>query len=88
MVRRWAGPSTALLAAALFALTPVTAAVNRDNLPDTLLVLLLLLAAYCVTRAVPEPRWLLWAGVCVGLASSRKCSPRGSCCPAWRRRTT
>lgn len=67
VVRRWAGPSAALLAAALFALTPVTAAVNRDNLPDTLLVLLLLLAAYCVTRAVTEPRWLLWAGVFVGL---------------------
>ncbi|HET6705418.1 ArnT family glycosyltransferase [Amycolatopsis sp.] len=67
VVRRWTGPSTALLAAALFALTPVTAAVNRDNLPDTLLVLLLLLAAYGVTRAVSEPRWLLWAGVFVGL---------------------
>ncbi|SEB48142.1 4-amino-4-deoxy-L-arabinose transferase [Amycolatopsis tolypomycina] len=67
VVRRWAGPSTALLAAGLFALTPVTAAVNRDNLPDTLLVLLLLLAAYCVTRAVAAPRWLLWAGVFVGL---------------------
>lgn len=69
VVRRWAGPATALLAAALFALTPITAAVNRDNLPDTLLVLLLVLAAYCVTRAVEETatRWLVWAGVCVGL---------------------
>ncbi|WP_329052878.1 glycosyltransferase family 39 protein [Amycolatopsis sp. NBC_01488] len=67
VVRRWAGPRTALLAAALFALTPVTAAINRDNLPDTLLVLLLLLAAYCVTRAVENPRWLVWAGVFVGL---------------------
>jgi len=67
VVRRWAGPRTALLAAALFALTPITAAINRDNLPDTLLVLLLLLAAYCVTRAIEDPRWLVWAGVFVGL---------------------
>lgn len=67
VVRRWAGPQTALLAAALFALTPITAAINRDNLPDTLLVLLLLLAAYCVTLALENPRWLVWAGVFVGL---------------------
>ncbi|MEV6446399.1 glycosyltransferase family 39 protein [Amycolatopsis sp. NPDC051716] len=67
VVRRWAGPRTALLAAALFALTPITAAINRDNLPDTLLVLLLLLAAYCVTRAIDDARWLVWAGVFVGL---------------------
>ncbi|WP_328613455.1 glycosyltransferase family 39 protein [Amycolatopsis sp. NBC_00355] len=69
VVRRWAGPGTALLAAALFALTPITAAINRDNLPDTLLVLLLLLAAYCVTRSVEGngTRWLVWAGVFVGL---------------------
>ncbi|MGW5716315.1 ArnT family glycosyltransferase [Amycolatopsis sp. NPDC003865] len=72
VVRRWAGAGTALLAAALFALTPITAAINRDNLPDTLLVLLLLLAAYCVTRALENPRWLLWAGVFVGLGFMTK----------------
>ncbi|MFB9683664.1 ArnT family glycosyltransferase [Amycolatopsis plumensis] len=67
VVRRWAGARTALLAAAFFALTPITAAINRDNLPDTLLVLLLLLAAYSVTRALDNARWLVWAGVFVGL---------------------
>src|SRR5437763_923338 len=68
VVRRWAGPRTALLAAALFALTPVTAAITRANQPDALLVLLLLLAAYCVTRALEGgTRWLVWAGVFVGL---------------------
>ncbi|GLY40930.1 glycosyl transferase [Amycolatopsis sp. NBRC 101858] len=72
VVRRWAGPRTALLAAALFALTPITAAINRDNLPDTLLVLLLLLAAYCVTRAIENARWLVWAGVFVGLGFMTK----------------
>ncbi|MET9000678.1 glycosyltransferase family 39 protein [Amycolatopsis sp. NPDC004169] len=67
VVRRWAGARTALLAAALFALTPIVAAINRDNLPDTLLLLLLLLAAYCVTRAIDDARWLVGAGVFVGL---------------------
>jgi 4-amino-4-deoxy-L-arabinose transferase-like glycosyltransferase len=69
VVRRWAGPGTALLAAAIFALTPITAAINRGNQPDTLLILLLLLAAYCVTRAIETggTRWLVWGGVFVGL---------------------
>jgi 4-amino-4-deoxy-L-arabinose transferase-like glycosyltransferase len=69
-VRRWAGAHTALLAALLLALSPVTAAINRDDVPDTLLVLLLLLAAYCTTRAVEGGRtgWLAGAGALVGLA--------------------
>ncbi|MEC3976951.1 ArnT family glycosyltransferase [Amycolatopsis sp. H20-H5] len=69
VVRRWAGERTALLAALLFALTPITAAINRDNVADTLLVLLLLLAAYFVTRAVETggAKWLVWAAVFVGL---------------------
>lgn len=69
VVRRWAGETTALVAAGLFALTPITAAINRDDLPDTLLILLLLLAAYCVTRAVEDGRtgWLVAAGAFVGL---------------------
>lgn len=74
VVRRWAGPRTALLAAALFALTPITAAINRDNQPDTLLLLLLLLAAYCVTRAIEagSARWLAAAGAFVGLGFMTK----------------
>ncbi|GAB2957592.1 glycosyltransferase family 39 protein [Amycolatopsis acidiphila] len=69
VVRRWAGEPAALVAALLLALSPITTAVNRDDLPDTLLILLLLLAAYCVTRAVEEGRagWLVAAGAFVGL---------------------
>src|SRR5438067_471621 len=69
-VRRWAGEHTALLAAGLLALSPVAIAIDRDVQPDALLVLLLLLAAYCVTRAVEEGRtgWLVSAGALVGLA--------------------
>ncbi|TNC28062.1 glycosyltransferase family 39 protein [Amycolatopsis alkalitolerans] len=69
VVRRWAGETTALLAALILALSPVTTAINRDDMPDTLLILMLLLAAYCVTRAAEEgrARWLLAAGAFVGL---------------------
>lgn len=69
-VRRAAGPGAALLAGVVFATTPVAALMFRFNNPDALLVLLLVVGAYCVQRAC-EPgaarRWLLLAGVAVGL---------------------
>jgi 4-amino-4-deoxy-L-arabinose transferase-like glycosyltransferase len=45
VVRRWAGPVVGLLAAAAFAATPIVAALARAEISDTLLVLLLILAA-------------------------------------------
>lgn len=73
-VRRWAGDHVALLAALVFALTPVTVAINRDTNPDTLMVLLLVAAAYAVTRSVQPflapgtaTRWLLLAAMLLGL---------------------
>ncbi|MBM7774409.1 4-amino-4-deoxy-L-arabinose transferase-like glycosyltransferase [Actinokineospora baliensis] len=71
-VRLWAGEKAALLAAGIFALTPITVAINRDNNPDTLLVLLLVAAAYAFTRSVraessaPRTRWLLWCAFFIG----------------------
>ncbi|HVV08542.1 ArnT family glycosyltransferase [Amycolatopsis sp.] len=71
-VRRWAGEHVALLAALFLALTPITVAINRDNNPDTLLVLWLVLGAYAFTRAAghESPRgrtkWLLWCAFFVG----------------------
>jgi 4-amino-4-deoxy-L-arabinose transferase-like glycosyltransferase len=70
-VRLWAGEHVALLAALVFAVTPVTVAINRDTNPDTLMVLLLVAAAYALTRALIAPgratRWLLLAAVFLGL---------------------
>ncbi|MGH3869436.1 MAG: glycosyltransferase family 39 protein [Pseudonocardiaceae bacterium] len=73
-VRRWAGEHVALLAALMFALTPVTVAINRDTNPDTLMVLLLVAAAYAFTRSVQRPLeparascWLMLAAVFLGL---------------------
>jgi 4-amino-4-deoxy-L-arabinose transferase-like glycosyltransferase len=69
-VRRVAGSGPALAAGALFALTPVAVLMFRFNNPDALLVLLLVAAAYAVTRAVERAgtRWLVLAGTLVGLA--------------------
>ncbi|WP_434439214.1 ArnT family glycosyltransferase [Lentzea sp. E54] len=71
-VRLWADEKVALLAALIFALTPITVAINRDNNPDTLLVLLLVAAAYAFTRSVrsarsgPRTKWLLWCAFFIG----------------------
>ncbi|MEC3979116.1 glycosyltransferase family 39 protein [Amycolatopsis sp. H20-H5] len=67
-VRRASGPAAGLLAGAVLALTPVAALMFRFNNPDALLVLLLVVAAYCVVRALEKagPGWLALAGVAVG----------------------
>ena len=69
-VRRAAGPSAALLAGAVFALTPVAALMFRFNNPDSLLVLALVAAAYCVQRACGRDAnrwWMIAAGAAVGV---------------------
>ncbi|GHH46546.1 ArnT family glycosyltransferase [Lentzea cavernae] len=71
-VRLWADEKVALLAALIFALTPITVAINRDNNPDTLLVLLLVASAYAFTRSVKasdsrqRTKWLLWCAFFIG----------------------
>jgi 4-amino-4-deoxy-L-arabinose transferase-like glycosyltransferase len=68
-VRRWFTPAAGLLAGAVLALTPVAVLMFRFNNPDALLVLLVTIAAYAVTRALEaaSTRWLLLAGSLVGL---------------------
>ena len=67
-VRRWFSPGAALLAGAILALTPVATLMFRFNNPDALLVLLLVLGAYAVVRALERGHtgWLALAGACVG----------------------
>jgi len=71
-VRRWAGEGAALLAALVMTLTPITVAINRDNNPDTLLVLFLVAAAYALTRALQTDSgrrstcWLCASGFLIG----------------------
>jgi len=68
-VRRWFTPAAGLLAGAVLALTPVAVLMFRFNNPDALLVLLLTVAAYALTRAMEaaSTRWLVLAGSLVGL---------------------
>ncbi len=69
-VRRRFSPAAGLLAGAVLALTPVATLMFRFNNPDALLVLLLVVAAYAVTRALERARtsWLLLAAALVGTA--------------------
>ncbi|OKI06329.1 hypothetical protein A6A06_37150 [Streptomyces sp. CB02923] len=74
VVRRWQGPATALLAAALLTLTPVTASLFGHAIPDAALIMCLLLAADQGQRAIRSGRLgpLMLAGVWIGLGFQAK----------------
>ncbi|MCF6387244.1 glycosyltransferase family 39 protein [Mycobacterium sp. MBM] len=69
-VRLSSGPAAGLIAGSALALTPVAALMFRYNNPDALLVLLLVVAAYCMLRATQQGsmRWVALSGSAVGFA--------------------
>ncbi|MCV7055650.1 glycosyltransferase family 39 protein [Mycolicibacterium gilvum] len=69
-VRRLSGPGAGLIAGAALAVTPVAALMFRYNNPDALLVLLLVVAAYLMVRAIQTggTRWVVLVGVVLGVA--------------------
>jgi 4-amino-4-deoxy-L-arabinose transferase-like glycosyltransferase len=73
-VRRLTGPGVAIVAVVVCACTPATVGLNRGNVSDSLLVLLLVLAADAASAAVVtgRVRSLLLAGLWVGLAFQAK----------------
>src|SRR3954467_667628 len=73
-VRRVFGPIAALAAGAALALSPVTVAMARVDMPDALLVLLMVASAWLLVRAIETGRtkFLLWCGAVVGLAFMTK----------------
>ena len=73
-VRRVAGAAAGLVAAIVLAVTPVVILLDRGNVSDTLLILLLVLAADAVTAATRTGRvtHLLVASLWVGLAFQAK----------------
>ncbi|MEU5630163.1 glycosyltransferase family 39 protein [Streptomyces rishiriensis] len=73
-VKRAFGHAAAALAALVLALTPITVAINRDNNPDTVLVLLMVGGAALALRATRDDRLLplLGSAVCFGLAFNTK----------------
>ncbi|MFZ3570416.1 ArnT family glycosyltransferase [Streptomyces sp. BH097] len=73
-VKRVWGHAAAAIAALVLALTPITVAINRDNNPDTLLVLLMVGGAALALRATRDGRLLplLASAACFGLAFNTK----------------
>jgi 4-amino-4-deoxy-L-arabinose transferase-like glycosyltransferase len=74
LVRRRFGAPAGLLAALFLALTPVSVAVDRSSNTESCLVLVLLLAAWALTRAAEDGRrrFFLLAMALVGLAFNVK----------------
>jgi len=71
--RAWGGLAGVIAALAL-AVTPITAATVRENLPDSVLVLTMLGAAWCGLRATEKGSWrrAVASGVLVGVAFNEK----------------
>jgi 4-amino-4-deoxy-L-arabinose transferase-like glycosyltransferase len=78
LVRRRFGRVGGFVAGLTLALTPITVAISRHNNPDSLLILCCVAALWCVVRAMesaparPGTRWLVAAGVLVGLGFETK----------------
>ncbi|CAL9632361.1 hypothetical protein SUDANB176_06116 [Streptomyces sp. enrichment culture] len=73
-VRRWLGPEAGLLAAGLFALTPIVASMFGHAMEDGALTLCLLLAADAFVAALAQgkPSRLVLAGVWIGIGFQTK----------------
>ena len=74
LVRRRFGRLGGFVAGLVLALTPITVAISRHNNPDALLVLCCVAALWLAARGLEDGRlrWLVGAGVCVGLAFETK----------------
>jgi 4-amino-4-deoxy-L-arabinose transferase-like glycosyltransferase len=74
LVRRRFGRPAGFAAGIALALTPMTVAIARHNNPDQLLILCCVAALWFAVRALEDGRtkWLVWAGVCVGLGFETK----------------
>lgn len=69
------GRSAGFVAGVTLALTPITVAMSRHNNPDALLVLCLVGAVWALDRGLRRGgslKWLVWAGVFVGLGFETK----------------
>jgi 4-amino-4-deoxy-L-arabinose transferase-like glycosyltransferase len=74
LVRRWFGEVGALLAGLAMALTPIAVVMFRDNNPDALLTLLLVLSAWALWSALESGRTLplVICGALLGFAFTTK----------------
>ena len=74
VVRRLAGPGAGIVAAVVLAASPSVTTLDRGNIPDSLMILLLVLAADSIVTAVLMRRWqsVVMSGLWVGLAFQAK----------------
>jgi len=74
VVRRLVGPAAGITAAVIFAVAPANVALNRGNISDTLMILMVVLAADATVSAVLSGRlgYLALAGFWVALAFQAK----------------
>src|SRR4051812_23935850 len=74
LTRRHFGRVAGFTAGLALLLTPITVAIARHNNPDALLVLCCTAAVWCVVRALTDgrTRWIVLAGVAVGLGFEAK----------------
>jgi 4-amino-4-deoxy-L-arabinose transferase-like glycosyltransferase len=78
LTRRRFGRVGGFVGGLALAVTPMTVAISRHNNPDALLVLCCVAAVWCALRGLdenptrPRTRWLVLAGVCVGLGFETK----------------
>ena len=73
-IRRTLGRTAGIIAGIVLATTPVSVLIFRYNNPDALLTLLLVSAAYALTRALEgdQHRWLVLSGLLIGLGFEAK----------------
>jgi 4-amino-4-deoxy-L-arabinose transferase-like glycosyltransferase len=74
LTRRLWGRTAGCVAGLVLAVTPITVAISRYNNPDALLALCCVGALWCLVRALQDgrTRWIVLAGVCVGLGFETK----------------
>jgi 4-amino-4-deoxy-L-arabinose transferase-like glycosyltransferase len=74
LTRRMFGRPAGFIAGLVLATTPITVAISRHNNPDALVVLCSVAALWFTVRALQDgrTRWLIWAGVAVGLGFETK----------------
>ena len=75
IVRRYFGVTAATIAGLVLALSPISVAVDRLNLPEPFLILALVGAAGAVLQSLESRRWIAWtalAGFLVGVAFNTK----------------
>ncbi|MBS7528896.1 glycosyltransferase family 39 protein [Hazenella sp. IB182353] len=74
LVTKKFGPTSGLLSATVFALTPIAVAVSRTNNPDSMLIFTLMLSTWCLFKAIDEHKtsYLFISAALIGIGFNIK----------------